>query len=188
MEVFAPDLCRFVMETLESVKRSDLSLKFPYENHPFAALTFNVGPSVYTKPHKDVMNLSWGWCAVTSLGCYDPKKGGHLVLWELGLAVEFPPFSTILLPSAVLTHSNTSIGSTERRSSITQYNASGLFCWVAHDRSLKTGRKRSGKAWWDKPKHMFSRLPGKCEKVYLVGLSGYTNFEPPLPSAGNSGS
>jgi len=164
MQVFAPELCKFLMETLEEVKRSKPSLRYPYRNNPFAAVTFNIGPAACTIPHKDVMNLSWGWCAVTSLGCYDPKKGGHLVLWDLKLAVEFPPFSTIMLPSAILKHSNTSIGPAERRSSVTQYNASGLFCWVAHGKSLKGGRKKSGQAWWDSPKHMFSRIPGRFGK------------------------
>ena len=97
MEVFAPDLCRFITETLEGIKNSNQSLSFPFENHPFATTMFNIGPTVCTKPHRDMMNLSWGWCAVTSMGSYDPKKGGHLMLWDLKLAVEFPPFSTIFL-------------------------------------------------------------------------------------------
>lgn len=173
-EVFAPELCKFVTDTLEEVKRSKPSLRYPYRDNPFAAVTFNIGPKVCTVPHKDVMNLSWGWCAVTSLGCYDPKKGGHLVLWDLKLAVEFPPFSTIMLPSAIMKHSNTSIGPTERRSSVTQYNASGLFCWVAHGNSLKAGRKKSGQAWWDRPKHMFSRISGGSGKgIHISSFSFY---------------
>ena len=113
MEAFAPKLCGFVTETFKSIKDSDPSISFPYDDHPFSALTFNIGPRACTKPHKDVMNLSWGWCAVTSMGSYDHTKGGHLILWELGLAVEFPPYSTIFLPSAVLTHGNTVVGVTE---------------------------------------------------------------------------
>jgi hypothetical protein len=160
MQVFAPDLCDFTMKTLQSVKTHDPSLVFPYEDHPFAALTFNIGPRACSKPHKDPHDLSWGWCAVTSLGSYDHTKGGHMVLWDLDLAIEFPPYSTIFLPSTIITHSNTAIGSTERRSSITQYNAAGLFRWVAYDHSLQGGRKGCGKDWWDKPTHMFSPPPG----------------------------
>jgi len=175
MEVFAPELRKFIIETLEGVKRNNRLLTFPFENNPFAALTFNIGPKVCTRPHRDLMNLSWGWCAVTSLGDYDHRKGGHLVLWDLKLAVEFPPFSTILLPSAIITHSNTLIGSTERRSSITQYTASGLFCWVAHDNSLKGERKKSGKEWWDKPKHMFSRLLRRSgKKMRSIDVNRFT--------------
>jgi len=54
----------------------------------------------------DFGNLPYGWCAITSLGPFDPKRGGHLVLWDLQLVIEFPPGSTILIPSAVLQHSN----------------------------------------------------------------------------------
>jgi len=187
MEVFAPDLSKFVMEILDGVKNYNPSLRFPYEKHPFSALTFNIGPKACTKPHQDVMNLSWGWCAVTSLGDYDHRKGGHLVLWDLKLAVEFPPFSTILLPSAILTHSNTSIADTERRSSITQYTASGLFCWVAHGGSVKAGRKESGKIWWDKPRHMFSRLSGKSgKKTRSINPSPFTKLESFVPTGGVS--
>ncbi|KAJ7870832.1 hypothetical protein B0H14DRAFT_3439925 [Mycena olivaceomarginata] len=37
---------------------------------------------------------------------FDPTKGGHLVLWDLKLVVEFPPGALILIPSATLLHSN----------------------------------------------------------------------------------
>jgi hypothetical protein len=69
-------------------------------------------------------------CAVTAFGDFDPKKGGHLILWECGLVIEFPPGSTILLPSATISHSNVTIGRDERRYSFTQYTAGGLFRWV----------------------------------------------------------
>ena len=102
----------------------------------------------------NMMTLSWGWCTVTSMGTYDHTKGGHLILWELGLAVEFPPYSTIFLPSAVLTHGNTAVGVTEWWSTITQYSTQGLFRWVAYGYSLKHEKKMSGKGWWDSPKHV----------------------------------
>jgi hypothetical protein len=166
MEIFAPRLREFVTETLASVKTDRPQLNFPYEDHPFAALTFNIGPAACTKPHKDVMNLPWGWCAVTSLGSYNHTKGGHFVLWDLNLAVEFPPHSTLFIPSAILSHSNTSIGPTERRSSVTQYNAEGLFRWVAYDHSLKRGRTVSGKGWWDAPMNMFDRVGERnCNQI-----------------------
>jgi hypothetical protein len=72
------------------------------------------------------------------------------------MVVEFPAYSTIFLPSAILKHSNTAIGRTEKRSSVTQYNSEGLFRWVAYDYSLKKDKRESGKDWWDNPRHMFS--------------------------------
>jgi len=129
MQVFAPKLYEFFAATLEKLKVSDSSLVYPYEDYPFAAFTFNIGPKVCTKPHKDLLNLTWGWCAVTSLRAYNHIKRGHLVLWELGMAIEFPPYSTIFIPSTIITHSNTAIQPEEQRSSITQYNLEGLFRW-----------------------------------------------------------
>jgi hypothetical protein len=67
---------------------------------------------------------------VTALGAFDPKRGGHLILWDCHLVIEFPPGSTILLPSAILAHSNVAVSSHETRYSFTQYTAGGLFRWV----------------------------------------------------------
>jgi hypothetical protein len=96
----------------------------------FAAATLNFGPFTVTLPHIDALNLAWGWCAITALGLFNPDLGGHLVLWDLRLIIRFPPGSTILIPSAILRHSNVGIGPTERRYSFTQYTAAGLFRWV----------------------------------------------------------
>ncbi|KAL0567979.1 hypothetical protein V5O48_014013 [Marasmius crinis-equi] len=60
-------------------------------------------------PHRDSKNLAFGWCAITVLGNYNWTKGGHLVLWDLKMVIEFPPGSTIYIPSALVCHFNTSI-------------------------------------------------------------------------------
>jgi hypothetical protein len=96
----------------------------------FATATFNFGPQTVTFPHLDFANLAWGWCAITALGDFDPNKGSHLILWDLKLIIRFPPGSTILIPSALIRHSNTSIGSHEKRFSFTQYTPAGIFRFV----------------------------------------------------------
>lgn len=57
------------------------------------------------------------------------------------LIIRFPPGSTILIPSAIVRHSNVSIQQGERRFSFTQYTAAGIFRFVANgfrtDRSVK---------------------------------------------------
>lgn len=97
----------------------------------FAATTFNIGKSVSTCLHYDCQNFGPGFCVITSFGNYDYKKGGHLILWELGYIVEFPPHSTILIPSAIVKHGNTPISEGEERMSLTQYTAGGLVRWAA---------------------------------------------------------
>ncbi|KAF8220175.1 hypothetical protein L208DRAFT_1183270, partial [Tricholoma matsutake] len=57
-------------------------------------------------------------------------EGGHLALWDLGIVVHFPPGSGILLPSALIQHSNTPIASHECQYSFAQYTSGGLFRWA----------------------------------------------------------
>ncbi|KAJ3718223.1 hypothetical protein FB446DRAFT_655424 [Lentinula raphanica] len=79
--------------------------------------------------HRDFLNLLFGLCAVFPVGSYDYQCGGHLILWDLGLFLEFPPGTVILLPSALLEHSNVSLPPGQTRSSVTFYSAAGLFRW-----------------------------------------------------------
>lgn len=96
----------------------------------FACATMNFGPKVCALKHRDMLNLAFGWCAITSLGNFDHTQGGHLVLEEAKLVVEFPAGSTFLIPSSCITHSNTPTQTGEWRASFTQYTAGGVFRWV----------------------------------------------------------
>ena len=115
----------------------DHTLRRNFANSIWSAAAFNFGPRTVTRPHRDSANVPFGLCSVTSLGDFDPKQGGHLVLWTLKLVIEFPPGSTVLLPSAVIPHSNTPISKREQRASFTQYTAGGLIRWVEQGFQLK---------------------------------------------------
>lgn len=91
------------------------------------------------REHRDSLNLAFGWCAVQALGKFNPHKGGHLVLVDLRLVIEFPSGALILLPSATIAHSNTAICSDETRASFTQFCAGGLFRFV--DNGFRTEQK-----------------------------------------------
>ncbi|KAJ7583710.1 hypothetical protein C8J56DRAFT_893383 [Mycena floridula] len=69
----------------------------------------------------------------------------HFVLWDLGLVIEFPPGSSILLMSATLEHSNTLIQPGETRCSLVQYSATGLFRWVENGGASDAEILRGGK-------------------------------------------
>ncbi|KJA15174.1 hypothetical protein HYPSUDRAFT_149526, partial [Hypholoma sublateritium FD-334 SS-4] len=131
-KTWAPKLHHHYSENLDSLLGAHPGLRRNFSNSVWAASTFNFGPKAFSKVHRDYANLPYGWCSVTALGDFDPTKGGHLVLWELQLVIEFPPGSTVLLPSAAISHFNTPIRRGESRSSFTQYTAGGLFRWVAH--------------------------------------------------------
>ncbi|KAJ7751851.1 hypothetical protein B0H14DRAFT_2222459, partial [Mycena olivaceomarginata] len=76
---------------------------------PFAAATFNLGPVSVSPPHVDGGNKADGMCLIGTLGDFNPDHGGHLVCWDYDLIIRFPPGCSILIPSAVVTHSNTPI-------------------------------------------------------------------------------
>ncbi|KAG6848705.1 hypothetical protein H0H93_014763 [Arthromyces matolae] len=107
-------------------------LRRPYDKAVgvFPCRSFNLGEQSVSYPHTDDANLAQSWCSITPLGSFDATKGGQLILWDLGLVVDFPSASTILIPSALILHANTPISPNETRFSIVQYAAAGLFRWV----------------------------------------------------------
>lgn len=130
--LWAPKLFDFYAYYLVELFASNPLLRRIFTNSIFTVVTFNFGPQTVCKAHLDHLNLAFGWCSVLALGKFNPKRGGHLVLWEPKLIIEFPAGSTILLPSAAIRHSNLPIRKHETRYSMTQYCAGGLFRWVAY--------------------------------------------------------
>ncbi|KAI0363498.1 hypothetical protein BV20DRAFT_1039915 [Pilatotrama ljubarskyi] len=129
-KLYAPRLHAYYSRTMQALRRSDRSLKPNFRKSAFGGAMFNLGPRVVTFVHTDHLNHPAGWCAITAIGRFDPTEGGHLLLWDLKLMIEFPPGALVLIPSAILRHSNTTIKGHERRYSFTQYSAGGLFRWV----------------------------------------------------------
>ncbi|KAI0369565.1 hypothetical protein BV20DRAFT_946050, partial [Pilatotrama ljubarskyi] len=129
-KLYAPRLHAYYSRTMNALRRNDHTLKSNFKRCVFGSATFNLGPRVVTYVHTDHLNLPAGWCAITAVGDFDPSEGGHLLLWDLGLMIEFPPGALVLIPSAILRHSNTIVRPHEHRYSFTQYSAGGLFRWV----------------------------------------------------------
>ncbi|KAF7288421.1 hypothetical protein HMN09_01394600 [Mycena chlorophos] len=142
----------------------------PFARSVFSAATFNLGPWVWTFKHRDVLNLPFGWCAITALGNFDPTKGGHLVLWDLRMVVEFPPGATILIPSATLVHSNTPVSKHEHRASFTQYTAGGLFRYVDNDFRTEAQLASEDPA-------LYERRLGEKESRYEEGMGLWSSLD-----------
>ncbi|KAH6866105.1 hypothetical protein BKA70DRAFT_1082829, partial [Coprinopsis sp. MPI-PUGE-AT-0042] len=104
--MFAPNVYQYYHTRFSALLDERPELNRNFARSVFAAAAFNFGPQVATFPHRDCMNSPFGWCAVQALGRFDSTKGGHLVLPELKVAIEFPAGSLILIPSATLTHAN----------------------------------------------------------------------------------
>ncbi|KAJ7080733.1 hypothetical protein B0H15DRAFT_953337 [Mycena belliarum] len=129
-QLWAPRLHRYYADYQAALHQHLPLLRPNFVRSVFSAAAFNFGPSVWTFRHRDSQNLPFGWCAIQAAGPFDPTKGGHLVLWNLRLVVEFPPGALILLPSATIAHSNIPVQDGDRRISFTQFTAGGLFRFV----------------------------------------------------------
>ncbi|KAF8170036.1 hypothetical protein K438DRAFT_1478617, partial [Mycena galopus ATCC 62051] len=134
----------------------------------FSCASFNFG-NVWTFKHRDVCNLPFGWCAVQSLGRFDSRRGGHLVLWDLKLVVEFPAGALILLPSATVAHSNVPVQEGEERISFTQFTAGGLFRFV--DNGFRTQREFAGQE-----PAAYSRVMEQRESRWEEGLDLFSTL------------
>ncbi|KAF9037857.1 hypothetical protein BDZ89DRAFT_1129793 [Hymenopellis radicata] len=66
-----------------SLCASDGALKWNFDNSVFAALAVNFSDNIICEDHTDDSNKPDGWCGVTSMGSFDHRKGGQMVLWDL---------------------------------------------------------------------------------------------------------
>jgi hypothetical protein len=103
-------------------------LKQNFPRNCYAASQFNFINSA-TENHLDFMNGFFLCCTIWNAGNFNPKLGGHLILWSLGIAVEFPPGAAIIVPSASVVHANIPIQAGERRHSATFFTAAGILQW-----------------------------------------------------------
>ena len=161
----------YVKKTVEDIQKELLALRQPYDEavSVYPSCSFNLGPQTMSSPHKDITNLTSSWCLITAIGNFDPKFRGHLILEEIGLIVEFPPSSTILIPSALIMHHNTPVKDNETCFYIVQYAAGGLFRWAANgfkmDRAwhenataeMNEQRWRDDAERWEKFLNMFTK-------------------------------
>ncbi|KAJ3523318.1 hypothetical protein NM688_g8750 [Phlebia brevispora] len=166
---FTPKLYRHYCRVIGKLHDHHPGLHQNFSNSVFPAASFNLGPQVVTFEHVDSGNLPNGLCAITSLGNFDSVQGGHLILRQLGLIVEFPSGSTVLLPSATLSHGNVPVQPGETRTSFTQYAAGGLFRWVhygfrkwtvlaAEDKERATSSTQNAPRRWQEALQMFSKV------------------------------
>ncbi|KAH6911219.1 hypothetical protein BKA70DRAFT_1099935 [Coprinopsis sp. MPI-PUGE-AT-0042] len=141
LSMWFPGFYAFAKEHLDSLycRMPELSRNFLRSVYPRVA--FNLGSSGCTLPHLDIMNCPFSLCSIQAFGAFNHKTGGHLVLPNLKLVIEFPSGSLILTPSATLRHAKTPILAGERRSSFTQYCPGGLFRYVDNDFKTETALK-----------------------------------------------
>ncbi|KAJ7172954.1 hypothetical protein C8R43DRAFT_873833 [Mycena crocata] len=128
--LWAPRLYGYYREHQEALHKHLPHLGYIFGRSVFSCAAFNFGPNVWTFRHRDVLNCPFGWCAIQSGGPFDHTKGGHLVLWDLKLVIEFPAGALVLIPSATINHSNIPVQDGDKRVSFTQFTAGGLMRFV----------------------------------------------------------
>jgi hypothetical protein len=107
-------------------------LRMPFDCSIFPCFTINFGPFAISFNHRDYNNAPGVPCVITALGDFDPTRGGHLILFDYGMIMEFPPGATVMLLSGCVHHGNTAIQDGEYRTSIISYMAGGLARDVAY--------------------------------------------------------
>ncbi|KAK7022634.1 hypothetical protein R3P38DRAFT_3196032 [Favolaschia claudopus] len=162
--LWAPSLYKYYRAQDSKLRKYHPDLRRPFNSSVFYCTAFNFARNVWTFKHRDVLNLAFGWCAVQALGRFDHTKGGHLVLWDLKLVVEFPHGALILLPSATIAHSNVPVQPGDERVSFTQFSAGGIFRYI--DNHGKTEKKLAA----DDPEE-YSHLMKLKEQRWEMGLA-----------------
>jgi hypothetical protein len=122
---------------------------------------------------RPVINGAGIWCAIFTFGKFDPTLGGHRILFDLGLIIEFLPGS---IRSASLRHGNTPVQPSETRYSVTQFCAGGLMCWVCYrfkgDKKLSKKEKASidteAGLWSEQVLSRFSKVGKLCDNLCAV--------------------
>ncbi|KAJ7773776.1 hypothetical protein B0H14DRAFT_3508724 [Mycena olivaceomarginata] len=172
--LWAPRLYQHYFDNNKRLNAAFPDLKHPFPKSVFACAAFNFG-NVWTFKHQDVCNLPFGWCAVQSLGQFDATKGGHLVLWDLKLVVEFPAGAFVLLPSATIVHSNVPVADGEERMSFTQFSAGGLFRYVDY------GCRTTEELATEDPEE-YERQMGLRKTRWETGLALFSTLDELLPT------
>ncbi|EMD39866.1 hypothetical protein CERSUDRAFT_45923, partial [Gelatoporia subvermispora B] len=124
---YFPKLWRYYVAILDVLMAQYPDLRKLFDVTPFPMVSFNLSPNATTYEHRDAANFAPGLCGIIAGGKFDHRKGGHLVLRPLRVAIQFPLGSLVYIPSAVLEHGNTCIQPGERRWAMVSFAAGGLF-------------------------------------------------------------
>ena len=165
-KLWSPLVYEDVQKTLDKLYAHDPSLTKNWDANAYPCMAINFGPHVRSKTHKDFGNAPQTLCAVQAVGFYDHTKGGHLYIKELNLLIPFPHASSILLPSALFTHSNTPVAHDEIRLSFTQFVPGGLLRYVHNGfRTEEEILRRSKKEYREKMAEKEGRWKRETAKI-----------------------
>ncbi|KAK7013947.1 hypothetical protein R3P38DRAFT_2546007 [Favolaschia claudopus] len=168
--LWAPRLYNYYHQHNKDLADEHPELRRPFARSVFCYANFNLGRNIWTFKHRDVLNLPFGWCAVQALGNFDHTQGGHLILWDLNMVIEFPAGALILLPSATVVHSNVPVPEGQERTSFTQYTPGGIFRYI--DQGFQTLASLE-----EKDPEKYAKFTAEQESRWEMGLGLLSTFE-----------
>ncbi|KAJ7689749.1 hypothetical protein B0H16DRAFT_1752807 [Mycena metata] len=131
LQAFCPTAFDELADEKETFLKKIPDAVYPTDSSVYSAITFELGGC-----HRRTLAvgvpyrfLPGAWSILQSLGNYNGRHGGHVILWELGYVVRFPPGSTILIPTGVIHYSFVRVRENETRYSVLQYAGSGIPRW-----------------------------------------------------------
>ncbi|KAK7001860.1 hypothetical protein R3P38DRAFT_2381067, partial [Favolaschia claudopus] len=128
-KLFCPAAYDTLNEDKEDMLRHNPNAYYPNEASVFPAATMELGgPHFNIHDHRgDLRDMEpAGWNILTALGKYSAFRGGHVIFWELGLVIQFPPGSSILLPAGLIHYSFVKVDDHETRFSMLQWAGAGV--------------------------------------------------------------
>ncbi|KAJ6447644.1 hypothetical protein C8R47DRAFT_918142, partial [Mycena vitilis] len=100
---------------------------YPSDTSVYSAATFDFGaPRRTAKPNR---HEAASWSVLSALGNFSYQKGGHIILWDLGLVITFPAGASILIPTGLVRYSFVRVRPGESRYSLLQWAGAGMGRW-----------------------------------------------------------
>ncbi|KAK7032025.1 hypothetical protein R3P38DRAFT_2522527, partial [Favolaschia claudopus] len=128
LEAYCPTAFSALEDQKAQMLAYDPDAVYPCETSVFSAITLELGgPHHIISPFGPRGRFDPAtWCIITSLGVYDPRLGGHIILWDIGWVLVFPPGTSILLPPGLVRYSFVKVRPHESRYLLIQYAGSGI--------------------------------------------------------------
>ncbi|KAJ7734683.1 hypothetical protein B0H16DRAFT_1327444 [Mycena metata] len=128
LQKFYPDAFDALAKEKEWFLEKNPDLLYPSTSSVFSAATFELGGPHCRTVAQGVPHcfLPGALSILTVLGNYNHNRGGHVILWELGFVVCFPPGVSIIIPTGVVHYSFVRICPSKTRYSLLQWAGSGI--------------------------------------------------------------
>ncbi|KAK7031323.1 hypothetical protein R3P38DRAFT_3187038 [Favolaschia claudopus] len=128
LEAYCPTAFSALEDQKTQMLQYDPDAEYPCETSVFSATTLELGGPHYLRtPFGPCGRFDPStWCIITSLGIYDCRRGGHIILWDIGWILVFPPGASILLPPGLVRYSFVEVQPHESRYLLIQQAGSGI--------------------------------------------------------------